>query len=190
MWGFILPSSRFFPGRHFVDTELKKIYVKFLEVHKSIFPPISLYNANWQGTCISALCQLIFTSPPLWKYHPGRHVVLPGIVNDRFQSRGNLQDQALNAMVDTKRIFLKNNLWHSKVYAQHNFGAEKILPQLCEGGWQCLSGPAPPRLLRQGLLQKPKKSHWKICPCSGLSLNMHPLWEERQARVKKIMELS
>lgn len=94
--------------------------------------------------------------------------MLPGIVTDRFQSRGNLQDQALNAMADTKRIFLKNNLWHSKVYAQHNFGAEKVLPQLCEVGWQCLSGPwgaeagrdqHPPRLLRQGLLQKPKKSH-------------------------------
>lgn len=80
-------------------------------------------------------------------------------------------------MADTKRIFLKNNLWHSKVYAQHNFGAEKVLPQLCEVGWQCLLGPwgaeagwdQPPHACSvRGFCRNPrnpteKYSHAQVC---------------------------
>lgn len=57
----------FFPGRHFVDTELKKIYVKFLEAHKSSPAPLCLYKAHGQG----ASPRLIPACPSSWKCQPG-----------------------------------------------------------------------------------------------------------------------
>lgn len=36
----------FFSGRHFVDTELQKIYAKFWAAHNCIQPAVCLYNGH------------------------------------------------------------------------------------------------------------------------------------------------
>lgn len=107
MWGFILPSSRFFPGRHFVDTELKKIYVKFLEAHKSQ-PCSSLFvQGSWTGSLRFSLTKADSCIPFQLELPAWRPLMLPGIENSRLCSRTvkSLTGSGL------KHICPKNNLW-------------------------------------------------------------------------------